>query len=139
MAREVQQGASAENADSWLSEARRVDREFVGVDLALVKAEDSLRMNPRGRQLLHTRLSLRSRMDTLEHCAVAVRSLCRTLLELSGGPHRRALLSDEQLTDLLEGLLSQLADLSGSVPARTPRTSSASSERRGWVTASPVS
>ncbi|MGW5366459.1 FUSC family protein [Actinopolymorpha pittospori] len=110
MAREIQQGASAENANSWLSDARRVDREFVGVDVALVKAEDSLRMNPRGRQLLHTRLSLRSRMDTLEHCAVAVRSLCRTLLELSGGPHRRALLSDEQLTDLLVGLLSQLAD-----------------------------
>ncbi|SDS73140.1 FUSC family protein [Actinopolymorpha singaporensis] len=110
MAREIQQGASAENANSWLSEARRIDREFVRVDVALAKAEDSLRMNPRGRQLLHTRLILRSRMDTLDHCAVSVRSLCRTLVELSGGPHRRALLSDEQLTVLLEGLLSCLAD-----------------------------
>ncbi|MET9023661.1 FUSC family protein [Actinopolymorpha sp. NPDC004070] len=109
MAREIQEGASAENAGSWLSEARRIDREFVRVDIALVKAEDSLRLNPRGRQLLHTRLILRSRMDTLDHCAVSVRSLCRTLVDLCG-PHHRALLSDEQLTDSLGGLLSHLAD-----------------------------
>nr|WP_238345209.1 FUSC family protein [Actinopolymorpha cephalotaxi] len=110
MAREIQQGVSAENAGSWLAEARRIDRDFVRVDVALVKAEDSLRLNPRGRQLLHTRLILRSRMDTLDHCAVSVRSLCRTMVDLCGSPHRRAFLSDEQLAALLAVLLSRLAD-----------------------------
>ncbi|WP_338417606.1 FUSC family protein [Actinopolymorpha singaporensis] len=108
--REIHEGAGAAQAGFWLSEARQIDQELVAVDAALVKAEDSLRMNPRGRQLLHARLTLRSRMETLEHCAVATRALCRTLLELTVDTGRRVRLSDEQLTPSLEGLLAQLGD-----------------------------
>lgn len=110
MGRDIRQGAGAESAGSWLAESRRLDQELVGVDAALVKAEDSLRLNPRGRQLLHTRLILRSRMDTLEHSAVAVRSLCRALLELSCGPDRGAFLYAGELAVQSEELLGRLAD-----------------------------
>ncbi|MGW2939062.1 FUSC family protein [Streptomyces sp. NPDC001156] len=60
---ELVPGASARHVTAWLEEA-------------------SLRLNPQGRPAPGTRLVLRSGPDAMEHCAVGLRSLCRTFADL---------------------------------------------------------
>ncbi|MGA5699564.1 aromatic acid exporter family protein [Peterkaempfera bronchialis] len=67
----------------WLHEARRLDQDIVRVDVELSRAEESLRLNPRVRQGELARLVLRSGLDTLEICAVVLRTLCRSLADLA--------------------------------------------------------
>ncbi|MFE9864293.1 hypothetical protein ACFYPZ_16385 [Streptomyces sp. NPDC005506] len=79
---EVVHGASARHVTAWLEEARRLDHQTADVDAALARAEESLRLNPRGRPAPGTRLVLRSSLNAMEHCAVGPRSLCRTFADL---------------------------------------------------------
>ena len=76
---ELVHGASARHVTAWLEEARRLDHQTADVDAALARAEERLRLNPRGRPAPGTRLVLRSGLNAMEHCAVGLRSLCRTL------------------------------------------------------------
>ncbi|MGW7369515.1 FUSC family protein [Streptomyces sp. NPDC054841] len=70
-------------AAARLHEARRLDHEIVQVDAALRQAEDSLRLNPRVKEPLLSRLVLRTGLDALEICAVILRVSCRTLTDLA--------------------------------------------------------
>ncbi|MFJ8197024.1 aromatic acid exporter family protein [Streptomyces sp. NPDC096152] len=79
---ELVHGASARHGTAWLEEARRLDHQTADVDAALVRAEESLRLNPRGRPASGTRLVLRSGLDAMEHRAVGLRSVCRTFADL---------------------------------------------------------
>ncbi|GGO87811.1 FUSC family protein [Wenjunlia tyrosinilytica] len=81
--RELRGGATPEHAVAWLQEARRLDQEIVRVDAALDLAQESMRFNPRVRRGLLARLVLRSGLDTLEICAVVLRTLSRSLTDLS--------------------------------------------------------
>ncbi|KUL38864.1 hypothetical protein ADL22_16555 [Streptomyces sp. NRRL F-4489] len=74
--------AVADAADR-LHEARRLDHDVVQVDEALRQAEDSLRMNPRVKEGLLSRVVLRTGLDTLEISAVVLRTACRTLTDLA--------------------------------------------------------
>ncbi|MET8245046.1 hypothetical protein ABZV31_11890 [Streptomyces sp. NPDC005202] len=71
---ELVRGASSTQVARWVEEARRLDQLAESVDAALARAEESLRLNPRGRPVLGARLILRRGLDTLEHCAVGMRS-----------------------------------------------------------------
>ncbi|GAA3019605.1 FUSC family protein [Streptomyces fulvorobeus] len=66
-----------------LHEARRLDHDIVQVDASLRQAEDSLRLNPRVKEGLLFRVVLRTGLDTLEICAVVLRTVCRTLTDLA--------------------------------------------------------
>lgn len=79
---ELVHGASARRVTAWLEEARRLDHQTADVDAALARAEESLRLNPRGRPAPGARLVLRSGLDAMEHCAVGLRSLWRTFADL---------------------------------------------------------
>ncbi|MGW5479936.1 aromatic acid exporter family protein [Streptomyces sp. NPDC004008] len=79
---ELVHGASARHVTAWPEEARRVDHQTADVDAALARAEESLRLNPRGRPAPGTRLVLRSGLDAMEYCVVGLRSLCRTFADL---------------------------------------------------------
>ncbi|MFD7232490.1 aromatic acid exporter family protein [Streptomyces sp. NPDC059881] len=70
-------------AAARLHEARRLDHDIVEVDAALRQAEDSLRLNPRVKEPLLSRLVLRTGLDALEICAVILRVSCRTLTDLA--------------------------------------------------------
>lgn len=72
-----------EQAAAKLHEARRLDHDIIEVDAALQQAEDSLRLNPRVREGLLSRIVLRTGLDTLEICAVVLRVLARTLTDLA--------------------------------------------------------
>ncbi|UNM13727.1 FUSC family protein [Streptomyces formicae] len=70
-------------AAARLHEARRLDHDIVQVDAALRQAEDSLRLNPRVKEPVLSRLVLRTGLDALEICAVILRVSCRTLTDLA--------------------------------------------------------
>lgn len=70
-------------ATARLREARRLDHDVSQVDASLSQAEESLRLNPRVKEGLLTRIVLRTGLDTLEVCAVLLRTISRTLSDLA--------------------------------------------------------
>ncbi|GAA2240178.1 MULTISPECIES: FUSC family protein [Kitasatospora] len=74
---------AVERATARLHEARRLDQAIADVDAALRQAEDSLRLNPRIKEGLLSRLVLRTGLDTLEICVVVVRVMARSLTDLA--------------------------------------------------------
>ncbi|MDT0265076.1 aromatic acid exporter family protein [Streptomyces sp. DSM 44915] len=66
-----------------LEEARQLDQDVAQVDASLTQAEESLRFNPRAKEPLLTRIVLRTGLDTLEVCAVILRTLSRNLADLA--------------------------------------------------------
>jgi uncharacterized membrane protein YgaE (UPF0421/DUF939 family) len=92
-----------------LEEARRLDQEVSEVDASLSQAEESLRLNPRVKEGLLTRMVLRTGLDTLEVCAVLLRSLTRTLTDLA--QHRRnEPLFETETAGTLRELFTRLGD-----------------------------
>ena len=74
---------SHDRAYRLLLEARRLRAEVGRAEDVFADAERSLRLNPRGRRLRAVTPSLRAALAAIEHVAVAVRSLARTLAERS--------------------------------------------------------
>jgi len=72
---------TADRADDWLEEARSVSRRVTRVDRTLTEAEESRRLNVRALGTPDPGPALRSGMYALEHSAVALRSLCRSVLD----------------------------------------------------------
>ena len=70
-----------EEADRWLDRARGLGREVQRADKALARAEESSRFNPRGARARSARPRLRQGLTALEHAHVALRSLCRAMLD----------------------------------------------------------
>ncbi|WP_433557658.1 FUSC family protein [Pseudonocardia xinjiangensis] len=101
---------SVELAGRWLDDARRLNRHVPRVDRALEHVEESRQLNVR--VALDTRASgpsLRDGLDVLEHCAVTLRGLFRSLYDT-----RRAAGSDldgldEKTRSLHAELLHELA------------------------------
>ncbi|UGQ12984.1 aromatic acid exporter family protein [Yinghuangia sp. ASG 101] len=109
--RELRSGATRKNADSWLDEARELDGDIVQADGELSRAEESLRLNPRAaRHALHAGIVLRSGLDTLEHCAVTMRSVCRGLADLTRESERYESVYPTDVAEALDRLLGHLAD-----------------------------
>ena len=72
---------SVEQARRWLDEARRVTHRVPAVEQALLEAEQSRRMNARAVGLTETGEGLQTGLDALEHSAVALRALYRSLAD----------------------------------------------------------
>jgi len=108
IAQQMPDGASQATATGWLEEARNLDRAIAQVDTELSRAEESLRLNPRVRQGELTRLVMRSGLDTLEICAVVLRTLCRSLADLTRDRGGNITYGDET-AHRLKGLFLHLA------------------------------
>lgn len=106
LAADVLEGTIAGKAGERLSQARALAGEIRRVDRALAEAEDSLRLNPRGRLLPHTRFALRDGLETLEHAAVTVRGIARSLSD--GFRPDTGPLSNEEARECLAAALRQL-------------------------------
>ena len=109
IADEMFAGVSADQAARWLEDARRLTRHVARVDRAIMHAEESRRLNPRAVGTVDTGPALRSGLEALEHCSVAVRGLCRSLADLvaaRGGDEA----APEQLREPFAVLLRELAD-----------------------------
>ncbi len=95
-------------AAARLHEARQLDQDIVQVDAALTQAEESLRLNPRVREGLLSRVVLRTGLDTVEVCAVALRVIARTITDLAKNRTEEELFPPEE-AEALEGLLRHVA------------------------------
>jgi uncharacterized membrane protein YgaE (UPF0421/DUF939 family) len=109
MADGLRDGSVLERSGDWLAEARRLSGEIDRVDDALREAEESVRLNPRGLRLPNAAVSLRHRLETLEHAAIVIRAFARSIsdsIRLAGddSPMR-----DPETRDRLAGALRQLA------------------------------
>ena len=68
-------------AREWLDDARRITHDIPRVGAALLRAEEGRRLNLRAVRTPHVEPGLRQGMEALEHTAVAVRSLMRSVLD----------------------------------------------------------
>jgi uncharacterized membrane protein YccC len=102
---ELARGWSGEDAYDLLRQARELDGPLGRAGRALGRAEDSLRLNPR-RRVGDPSSDLRAALTTLEHSAILVRGLFRSLVDLDTvtgeGP-------EPALRAALAGLLSETA------------------------------
>jgi hypothetical protein len=71
----------ADHAAGWLDEARTLTHDIPNVGTALLSAEESRRLNLRAVGTRDPGPGLRHGMEALEHSAVAVRSMFRSLLD----------------------------------------------------------
>ncbi len=79
--RDVSAGGLAELAWRWLAEARRLTHDIPNVGSALVRAEESRRLNLRALSTADSGPGLRHGLEALEHSAVAVRSMFRSFVD----------------------------------------------------------
>jgi hypothetical protein len=68
-------------AEAQLARARALGREVAHADQRLARAEESARLNPRGRQAREVEPRLRGTLAPLEHAQVSLRQLTRVLLD----------------------------------------------------------
>jgi uncharacterized membrane protein YgaE (UPF0421/DUF939 family) len=105
-------GSAEERSGDWLRRSRALGSEIQSVDAALRQAEDSVRLNPRGLLVPDTGSMLRNALETLEHAAITIRGLTRTLADISRLGEDDSPLRDE---DMRRGLADVLAELAAAV------------------------
>ena len=81
--RDIDSETVVEEAAGWLVEARRLTHDIPNVGAALLQAEQGRRLNVRALRTPDAGPGLRQGMEALEHSAVAVRSMFRSLLDAS--------------------------------------------------------
>lgn len=112
MASGLADGSARERAEDWLARARELGGAVLKVDRALSEAEDSLRLNPRGLRLTHAGVALRTGLETLEHVALDIRGLARTIADGTALDGPAGPVNDDETR---EGLAAVLQELSASV------------------------
>ncbi len=78
---EVAQDWSHDRAKRWLDGARGLDRPIERAQAALARGEESLRYNPRRRRTGTAAVSLPAGLAALEHAAILLRGICRSLAD----------------------------------------------------------
>jgi hypothetical protein len=72
-------------AREWLDDARRITHNIPQVGAALIKAEEGRRLNVRAVRTPRVEPGLRQGLEALEHSAVAIRGLMRSLADAADG------------------------------------------------------
>jgi hypothetical protein len=98
----------------WLAQARALRGEIERVDDALRQAEESVRFNPRKLRtpcaLTGAEVALRGGLETLEHAALALRMLARSLLDSTRVASDASPVRDELTREQLASVLAKLAE-----------------------------
>jgi uncharacterized membrane protein YgaE (UPF0421/DUF939 family) len=110
MAAGLRAGSVRESAADWLARGRALSAEIRRVDDALRHSEESVRLNPRAAMLLPPRYDLRYQLEPLEHAAITVRSLARSLADSAWLTHGTSVVRDREVQVRLAGTLEELAD-----------------------------
>ena len=99
---------------SWLNQSRDLRGEIERVDDMLRQAEDSVRLNPRSLRmpdtLPATEVALRGGLETLEHAAVTLRGLARSVLDSTRLTSDASPVRDEETRDRLASVLTKLGE-----------------------------
>jgi uncharacterized membrane protein YgaE (UPF0421/DUF939 family) len=109
MADGLRDGSVLDRAGDWLGQARRLAGEIQRVDDALREAEESVRLNPRGLRLPNAAVTLRPRLETLEHAAIVIRALARSIADSIRLAGDDSPMHDPQTRDQLAEVLRQLS------------------------------
>ncbi len=89
-------------AREWLGDARRITHDIPAVGAALLRAEEGRRLNVRAVGRPHVEPGLRQGLEALEHTAVAIRGLMRSVSEASDGDWLDEDSAGDVLRDLAE-------------------------------------
>ncbi len=100
-------------AREWLDDARRITHGIPQVGAALLKAEEGRRLNVRAVRAPHVEPGLRQGMEALEHSAVAIRGLMRSISDAADG----SWLADDEAPAVLEDLAQTLRELAAGIDA----------------------
>jgi hypothetical protein len=128
MAAGVGDGSVLDRSADWLASARALGAEIERVDDALRQAEDSLRLNPRGLRLQDAPVSLRGRLETMEHAAITIRGLARSLADSIRLARDDSPMHDPEARGRLAGVLTDLAAAMRTFGSLTVVTSGAGRE-----------
>ena len=104
-------GSDPGQTEAWLGRARALTAEVRRADGALGEAEDSLRLRPQRLRFDRTAVPLRNGLETLEHAAVTIRGLTRSITDDARLPDGgdAAALSGEDAPDMMAEVLRRLA------------------------------
>jgi len=101
-------------AADWLTETRTLRGEIERVDDTLRQAEESARLNPRTLRvpdaLPITEVALRGGLESLEHAALTLRGLARSVLDSSRLENGASPVRDEQTRERLASVLAQIGE-----------------------------
>jgi uncharacterized membrane protein YgaE (UPF0421/DUF939 family) len=114
MAAGLSDGSVNDSVRGWLDRARALGNEIRRVDEALAQAEESTKLNPRSLRLPYSTVTLRQSVENLEHSAITIRVLARSLADTT-----RLAGDDNPLNDpnVRRGLADTLRELSAAVRA----------------------
>jgi hypothetical protein len=101
-----------ERAWHWLGEARQLTYDIPNVGMALLRAEESRRLNLRALGTADTGPGLRHGLEALEHSTVAVRSMFRSFVDAAQGYDAQG---RELTEETREAVALVLHDLAGGV------------------------
>ncbi len=90
------------SAREWLDDARRITHNIPEVGAALLRAEEGRRLNVRAVRTPHVEPGLRQGLEALEHSAVAIRGLMRSVADASDGEWLDEDAASHVLRDLAE-------------------------------------
>ncbi len=99
------EGSLTDRTSRWLGEARRLTHAIPNVGSALLRAEESRRLNLRALGTTDVGPGLRHGLEALEHSAVAVRSMFRSLDDAGRGRESQPRDFGEDLQAVAVGLL----------------------------------
>jgi hypothetical protein len=109
MAAGLDDGSAADSAGDWLAQARGMAVEIRRLDEAVRQAEDSVRFNPRSLLRPVQDVSLRDALATLEHAAITVRGLARSICDLTHLGDEHSSMRDPDERDRLADVLRELS------------------------------
>jgi Aromatic acid exporter family member 1 len=102
-------GTDTDQSDAWLRRARELMGGIQRADDALGEAEDSLRLRPPALRSARTAVPLRNGLETLEHAAVTIRGLARSITDEVRLPDGNAAMLATAAPDMMADVLRQLA------------------------------
>jgi hypothetical protein len=100
-------------AREWLDDARRITHNIPAVGAALLRAEEGRRLNVRAVRTPYVEPGLRQGLEALEHTAVAIRSLMRSVADASDGDW----LDDDSVSEVLRDLADTFRTLAAGTDA----------------------
>ena len=111
-AADLRAGALTEDrAGRWLDEARRLSRDVVRLDDVVARAEESRKLNVRALGTPEVGPVLRDALEALEHTAVAVRSMFRSIADAARPVDGPAGSGDDYAADVRAAFALLLGDL----------------------------
>ncbi len=101
-------------ARTWLGDARQITYDVPQVGAVLVRAEQGRRLNVRTVGKPNVAPGLRQGLEALEHSAVAIRTMCRAVVDATTDA---TWLEDDSARDVLLGLAQTFRELAASIGA----------------------